>query len=71
MLLARALAAGRILWLALDVVVGHVSLLFIVDLIVGRVGGYGDDVPCVEEAWEEAEHCCELVNAVLLKVIRL
>ena len=71
LLLARALAAGRILWLALDVVVGHVSLLFIVDLIVGRVGGYGDDVPCVDEAWEEAEHCCGLVSVVLLKVVWL
>lgn len=38
-LLTRALATGRILWLALDVVVGHipVSLLFIVDLLVGRI----------------------------------
>ena len=38
-LLARTLAARRILWLALDVVVCHIpiSLLFIGDLIVGRV----------------------------------
>jgi hypothetical protein len=52
----------RILWLALDVVVGHVSLLFIVDLLVGWIGRYGDDVPCVEKTREEAEHCrtCQL-----------
>ena len=50
------LAAGRVLGLALDVVVGHVSLLFIVDLFVGWIGRDGDDVPCVEEAGEEAEH---------------
>ena len=37
-LLASTLAARRILWLTLDVVVGHVSLLFIVDLLVGRIG---------------------------------
>jgi hypothetical protein len=39
-LLARALATRRILWLALDVVIGHipVSLLFIGDLLVGGIG---------------------------------
>jgi hypothetical protein len=37
-LLASGSAARRILWLALDVVVGHVSLLFIVDLFVGGIG---------------------------------
>jgi hypothetical protein len=38
-LLARALATRRILWLALNVVIGHipVSLLFICDLLVGGV----------------------------------
>jgi len=36
---ARALATWRILWLTLDVVVGHIaiSLLFIIDLLVGRI----------------------------------
>jgi len=39
-LLARALATRRILWLALDVVIGDVpvSLLFIGDLLVGWIG---------------------------------
>ena len=38
-LLARALATRRILWLALNVVIGHipVSLLFIGDLLIGGV----------------------------------
>lgn len=66
-LLASALAARRILWLALDVVVRHVSLLFVVDLFVGRIGRNCDNIPCVEEAWEEAEHCLELVSNVLLR----
>lgn len=57
-LLASALATRRILWLALDVVVGHISLLFIVDLFVGGIGCYGDNVPRVKEARKEAEHCC-------------
>jgi hypothetical protein len=56
-LLTSALSATRrILWLALDVVVGHISLLLVVDLLVGGIGRYGDDVPCVEETGEEAEH---------------
>jgi len=66
-LLTSALAARRILWLALDVVVSHVSLLFVVDLFVGRIGRNCDNIPCVEEAWEEAEHCLELVSNVLLR----
>ena len=66
-LLASALAARRILWLALDVVVRHMPLLLVVDLLVGGVGRYGDDVPCVEEAWEEAEHCRGLVSNVSLR----
>jgi hypothetical protein len=39
-LLASALSGRRILWLALNVVIGHipVSLLFIVDVLVGWVG---------------------------------
>ena len=37
-LLASGSASRRILWLALDVVVRHVSLLFIVDLLVGGIG---------------------------------
>lgn len=56
-LLARALAAGRVLWLTLHVVVGHAALLFVADLLVGGVRCDRDDVPGVEEAGEEAEHC--------------
>lgn len=37
-LLASGSASRCILWLALDVVVRHVSLLFIVDLLVGGIG---------------------------------
>lgn len=66
-LLASALAARRILWLALDVVVRHMPLLLVVDLLVGGVGRYGDDVPCVEEAWKEAEHCRGLVSNASLR----
>ena len=66
-LLASALAARRILWLALDVVVRHVSLLFVVDLFVGRIGRNCDNIPCVEEAWEEAEHCLELVSNISVR----
>jgi hypothetical protein len=54
----------RILWLALDVVVGHISLLLIVDLLVGWIGRYGNNVPCVEETGEEAEHCWDCQSRV-------
>lgn len=56
-LLAGTLAAGRILRLALHVVVCDVSLLCVADLLVGGVWRDCDDVPGVEEAGEEAEHC--------------
>jgi hypothetical protein len=56
-LLSSALAARRVLWLSLDVIIRHVSLLFIIDLLVGWIGRYGDDVPCVEETREDTEHC--------------
>lgn len=55
-LLARALAAGCVLRLALHVIVGHAALLFVADLLVGGVGCDCDDVPGVEKAGEEAEH---------------
>jgi hypothetical protein len=70
-LLTSALSTTRrILRLALDVIVGHVSLLLIVDLLVGWIGRYGDDVPCVEETGEEAEHCwnCQLRVLQMLKM---
>ena len=53
----------RILGLALHVIVGHAPLLFVAgDLLIGRVGRYGDDVPGVEEAGEEAEHYLNIVS---------
>lgn len=52
------LAAVRVLRLALHVVVCDcAALLFVRHLLVGGVGCDGDDVPGVEEAGEEAEHC--------------
>lgn len=66
-LLTSGSAARRILWLTPDVVVGHVSLLFIVDLFVGGIGRYGNDVPCVKEAGEEAKHYFEVVSGVSLR----
>jgi hypothetical protein len=56
-LLTRA-AARRVMRLVSDVVGRHIaiSLLFIVDVLVGGIWRVYDDVPGVEEAGEESEH---------------
>lgn len=50
---------GCVCGLRLDVVVGDGAALGVLlrELFVGRLGRYGDDVPGVEEAGEEAETC--------------